>query len=167
MIRPGRMMDVLRLVELLEWAQERSIYAGKVAVDRDYAKRFLGQLIHKHGGVYDGGTFCMVAEDESGVVQAFLTGALDRVLNIGDMLQAFDIHFVATDKASARAAPKLFAAYLAWARNNPRVYEITASRSDSMNGAERVDILFERSGFEPCGAIYRLINEPAAKQEAA
>lgn len=167
MIRAARMMDVFRLVELLEYAQARSTYAGDVAVDPLYARKFIGRLIMKHGSLNDGGSFCMVAEDSDGTVQAFMAGALDRVHQVGDLLQANDVFLVATHFAPKGATLTLVDAYVDWAVNNPKVYQIFGSRIDALPGSDRLDGVFKRRGFANCGAIFRRVNKPAEQREAA
>lgn len=167
MIRDARMIDILRLVELLEYAQARSVYAGRVAVDVPYAKKYLGGAIMRNGNIHHGGTCVKVVEDADGEVQGFILGALDRVYGIGDKLAAFDNYLVVTDEAPPLSAKRLFDSYVAWASACPSVVEIGASHTQALPESERLASVFERAGFRPYGTIYQRANEPAEERMAA
>lgn len=167
MIRRARMADVHRLVELLEYAHARSIYAGRIGVDVAYARKYLAGAVMRNGNVYQGGSLVMVAEDSDGAVQAFVLGLLDRVYGVCDALQAYDHFLIATRTAPKGAMLALFNAYVDWAAANPRVFEIGASHTDALPGSERMIGVFKRAGFRRCGSIFKRSNEPAEQQEAA
>ena len=163
MIRPARMGDVFRLVELVEYAHARSAYVGRCGVDAVYTRKLLGALIMKHGGVYDGSGFVMVADDGDGIPQAFVAGMLDRVHSFGDMLQANDVALISTAVARKSALLELFRAYVEWGASNPRVLRILASRFDDISGSDRLDGLFKRCGLTRCGAVFSRAVEPVTQ----
>lgn len=154
MIRPARMGDVFRLVELLVQAHDSSRYAGKVAVDQPAARRTLAQFIQRNGGTHEGGTMVAVVEDD-GAVQGFVAGLLDRVYHIGDKLAANDVFLVAAPDAPATTVRRLLAAYVTWANGVPDCVEVMLSHTDALASGERMGAIYERMGFVQCGAIYR------------
>lgn len=165
MMRAARFADTPRIVDLLVEQQMLSRYDGHVAIDVDYAKKFVAQLIQRHEGTTQGGTCTYVIEDADGVVEAFIIGILDRVYHIGDALQAHDVFFVCSERAPARAMFDLFDAYVDWATANPKVFEITPSRSDALPGSERLDKFFERRGFADGGRMFRRSNPAFGREE--
>ncbi|WP_157784792.1 hypothetical protein [Sphingobium xenophagum] len=163
-IRPARSVDVFALVEMLEEQHARSRYAGRVAIDAKYARSLLAQAIQRHGGTHAGGALVNVLQDGREVIQAFCVGVLDRVYQIGDRLVAQDAFLVAREGAPPLASIKLLSRYIQWAATNPAVFEITLSHTDAMPEGERIGALYERLGFQKCGALYRRDN--IARKEA-
>lgn len=155
MIRPARFADVPVLTAMLISQQSESIYAGKVEVDRDYTRKMLAGLVHKHGGTHDGGSCVFVAEDDAGHVQGFVVGVLARVYHIGVELMAQDAFLVVARKAPKSAAIHLIDAYIGWAETAPKVREIQLSHSAAIPGSERIAALYRRKGFVPFGQSYR------------
>lgn len=167
MIRPARHMDAFALVDILVERQKDSRYAGRVAVDEPYARKFLSSLIQRHGGTNEGGSFVMVSEDSAGQVEAFVAGALDRIYMIGDRLGAQDVFLIGRKGCPPRALTRLFDEYVAWAASNPKVLEIGASHGDVIEGGDAFGPYFERAGFIKCGTLYRRDNAPIGEELAA
>jgi hypothetical protein len=153
MIRPATFSDIPRLADLLEEMHAASKYAGRVNVDRRAACALLQQCVTRHNGKHEGGAFVMVTET-AGQVEGFMVGLLDRVYHIGDKLAANDVFLHASTKASKSAARALFAAYVSWAAENPKVVEIRASWTDALPGAERIAFMYQKVGFRRCGEIF-------------
>lgn len=166
-VRAARTTDVFRLTEMLCDQQAASRYAGLVNVDDKYTRAMLARMIQRHAGQFDGGTLVNVVENREGVIEAFCVGALSRVYLIGDKLVAQDIFLCSDKAASERAALKLLALYVQWAAGNPNVFEINLSHTDALPTGERMGPIYERIGFQRCGAIYRRDARPVAEQEAA
>lgn len=164
-MRPARFVDTPRIVELLVEQHGKSRYDGKVAINEDYAKKFVAQHIQRHGGTHVGGSCVFVVEGEDGQVEGVIIGLLDLVYHIGDALQAHDVFFVCSERAPARAMFDLFDAFVSWAEANPKVFEITPSRSDAVPGSERLDKFFERRGFEDGGRMFRRSNPAFGREE--
>lgn len=167
MIRPARMSDTPRLVELLEYAHARSAYVGRCNVDAPYARKYLAGAIMRNGNVYQGGCLVMVAEDSDAVVQAFVFGSLERIYGVGDMLASFDHYLIATRTAPKGATAALFNAYVEWAAGNPRVLQIGGSHTDALPGSERMTGIFKRHGLRRCGALFIRDNDAKNQQETA
>jgi RimJ/RimL family protein N-acetyltransferase len=153
MIRPAKFVDIPRLVDLLCEMHAESRYAGKVEISRKAAHTLLQQCVTRHGGQHEGGALVMVAEHE-GSVEGFMVGMLDRIYHVGDMLAAIDVYLYATAAAPKMTPRRLLDAYVAWASENPKVFEIRLSWTDTMEGAERIGAVYEKMGFRRCGAIY-------------
>jgi hypothetical protein len=153
MIRAARFADIPRLTDLLCEMHDHSKYAGVVEVSRPAAQGLLQNAIRRHDGEHDGGALVMV-DEQAGEIEGFIVGVLNRVYLIGDKLAANDLFLHTTGKAGGLSALKLLAAYVAWADRNPKVHEIKLSWTDTMPGAERIGMVYERMGFARCGAIY-------------
>jgi len=152
-LRPARMIDTPRLVELLIESHAGSRYAGVVDVDAAYARKLIAQFIQRSPGSHDGGTMVAVVEDEGKIV-GFVAGILDRVYHIGTKLAANDVFLVTTKGAPARAARQLMAAYITWAQGVPDCAELRMSWTDALPSGERIHKAYERMGFRHCGGIY-------------
>lgn len=154
-IRPARFVDVPALVDMLVEQQRGSIYSGKVKVDVEYTRKMLAAMVHKHGGIHDGGTCVYVATDGFSEVCGFVVGVLARVYHIGVELMAQDAFLVVGKKAPRSAAIQLIDAYIGWAEASPKVREIQLSHSAAIPGSERISALYRRKGFSPFGHSYR------------
>ena len=165
-IRAANSVDAPALVAILVDAQARSRFAGLVGVDEPFARKLLAHSIHRHGGTTEGASFVEVAESK-GRIEAFIFGHLSRVYLIGDKLCAQDGFLVGYKDTDPRALPLLLDDYIAWASGNPRVFEINASFTDALPGAERFDAVYLRKGFTRCGAIYRRSPTPVSERLAA
>jgi hypothetical protein len=154
-VRPARFVDVPALVEMLVEQQRTSIYAGKVKVDTDHTRKMLLAMVHKHGGIHDGGTCVYVVTDGTSEVCGFVVGVLARVYHIGVELMAQDAFLVVTKKAPRAAAVQLLDAYIAWAEASPKVREIQLSHSAAIPGSERIAALYRRKGFSAFGHSFR------------
>lgn len=166
-LRAARATDAFRIVQLLVETQGKSRFAGAVAIDEPYARKTVAALIHRHGGIHDGGTCAYVATDGAGEIEGFIIGLLDRVYHVGDMLCANDVFLVCSDRADATAMPKLVSAYLDWADTNPKVYEIHLSWSDALETGCRMGPVFMRKGFTRCGEVFRRDRASIFEREAA
>jgi hypothetical protein len=167
-LRPARFIDVPALVEMLCELHPQTIYAPFGDVDRDYARKLLAGMVHRHGGVHNGGTCVFVVEDREGVISGFVAGQLAPVYLVGTRLMAQDIFLIAKPTAPVLTGRALMQAYVEWAQSSPKVVEIFFSRLDVVDGSERIDAHYQRMGFEPCGAMFRrFVNLPEAQRAAA
>ena len=166
MIRPAKFTDIPRIVELLCEMQAASKYAGHVEVDEKKAHRLIAQCIHRHGHQHDGGSLAMVAVSDNRV-EGLMVGILSPVYEIGTKLAATDVFLFCTDKADPKDFLRLFDAYMAWAGNNPKVFEIKASWTDAQKAASRIEALYEKKGFRRCGAIFEKRASAAEERKAA
>ena len=157
MIRPGKAVDAPVLAQLLSETCDVSRYAGAVSVDISIARKLFAQAAMKHGFSHEGGMLLMVNEDVNGEIDMFILGALSRIYVVCDMLAASDLFLIARpgSKPNPRAMTALVDAYLEWADNNPKVYEVGLSWSDTLPGADRLVSLFARRGFQRCGETWR------------
>lgn len=154
-VRAAKFADIPRLTDLMIEIHAASKYAGKVDVDVKHTKAMFMAMIQRHGGKHDGATLVNVVENRDGAVAGFMVGLLDRVYHVGAMLAAKDAFlYVQRGRAGALDAARLIDAYVAWASENSKVYEINLSWTDTMPGADRVDSLYVAKGFTRCGAIY-------------
>lgn len=166
-VRAASSVEAPRLVEILVDAQARSRYAGKVAIDQPYARKYLATAIHRHGHTNEGGCFVQVAERKPGQIDGFICGALNRVYQVGDMLCAQDVFLIGRKDFPPRALNWLLDGYIAWALANRRVFEVWLSHSDVLPQGDRFGALFERKGFQRCGAMFRREAEVQAMGIAA
>ena len=133
MIRPGKAVDAPVLAQLLSETCDVSRYAGAVSVDISIARKLFAQAAMKHGFSHEGGMLLMVNEDVNGEIDMFILGALSRIYVVCDMLAASDLFLIARpgSKPNPRAMTALVDAYLEWADNTPKVYEVGLSWSDA------------------------------------
>lgn len=153
MIRPSKFSDIPRIVDLLVEMHGASKYAGKVDVDRRAAHALLQQCVTRNGGLHEGGALVNVVEHK-GTVEGFMVGMLDRVYHIGAKLSAKDVYLYVTPAASKLDARRLIKAYVRWAVENPKVFEINLSWTDTMEDAEKIGDLYNALGFRKCGEIF-------------
>ncbi len=140
------------MAELFRQMYELSIYTDDCAFDEKAAKALLVRGIQRHGGRQDGSTVVFVAE-RGGVVEGFIIAALSRLYGIGTKLMAADTHFYCSQRAHARDAFKLIAAYDTWAAENREVIEIDLCATDAVGDFRRTEKLYRRMGFKPFGVI--------------
>lgn len=154
-IRPARAADIMRLLEIVEEGHRKSIYALKGNVDRDYTRQLFLRAVHMHGHSHANATFFLVSEKD-GRIEGYFLGLLDRIYQVGDKLQAIDIHFYLNDYADRRDAFQMVKQFVAWGEGNANVIEIMMSKTDILSdddvGFER---LLARKDFRRCGALYR------------
>ena len=160
MIRAAKFVDIPRMVELLCLAHAASKYAGRVPVSQSAAHTLLQQAVTRHGGQHAGGALVMVAEVD-GEVQGLMVGALTRVYEIGEKLQANDLFLFVTPAAGKTDASRLLDAYIEWADANPKVdrEDVKLSYTDALPGGERVEAMYAKKGFRRCGAIFERAGE--------
>lgn len=146
-IRAAKPSDVVALLDLIEDALARSVYAGAGELDRDYAKRMLARAMHFHGNTNTNATLFNVAEAD-GKIEGYFFGFLDRVYQLGKPLAAQDIHFYLSERADARDAIRLLDAFEAWAQSSEKAIEIRIGESNFMGEPDpRFAALLERRGY--------------------
>lgn len=156
MIRAGKSIDAFALADLLGDVHARTIYNG-LELDQRHARKLFAQLAQRHGGSHDGAT-CLFVLDRKGVISGFVAGMLDRVYHTGTDLWATDV-FICTAKGEPVSTLKrLVDAYVEWAESNPAVTEVRLSTSYAAPTGRRMQVFFERMGFEECGRVYRRAN---------
>ena len=154
MIRPGTSTDAFALVGILKERMPDTRYAGHCSIDELAARRMFAQAAQRHGGTTDGSFFLMVNERDD-EIDAFVLGSLGRIYFVFDKLGASDLFLLGRRSASPRVLMRLFDAYVEWAENNPRVYEIGASWADTIPGNDGIIAAFGRRGFQLCSQTFR------------
>lgn len=165
MIRAAKAVDIPALLVLLHEAHADSKYALRAGIDDTLAKKFLFYLIQRNGANGENGTWCYVSE-EKGLLTGFLFGVKDRVHHVGTALYASDIFFYTSQTAHPLAASRLLEGFVAWAKKDPRVIEITLSSHDTV-GERAPARLYEAKGFKKIGELYDMQIEPRAQTDAA
>lgn len=166
-LRPARMADTLEIVDIIVERHKDSRYAGVVEVDEPLARKVVSGQIQRHGGTNAGGTFVMVAEDDEGKIAAFIMASLSPIYGIGDKLAACDDMILCTTACPAFWLVCLFAAYVAWADDNPKVIEVGAMHNDAFDGSEQFAGVFKRHGMRSAGTLYLRSSPSALEQEKA
>lgn len=160
MIRPAKMADIMRLVELLHELHKKSKYRDFVEIDKKAAREVFEVGILRNNFTNAGGTFVIVSVADQ-KVEGFFYGVLDRVYHVGKQLSAKDVYFYMSPKANKTDAPQMFDAYLGWARRNPKVVEINASWTDVTDSTWRIGDFYIARGMRECGRIYEeIVREP-------
>lgn len=161
MIRAARAVDLPALMALLREAFSRSRYAGLGEIAEKPTEQLLLGMILKHGSKAVDGTLCNVI-DISGRIEGMHFGAKERIKLIGTKFYASDAFFT----ARAGCAFNTFAlleAFFEWAESDPRVIEIMPGTDDTIQDWRIATKIYQRYGFEQCGAILR---RAAGKQAA-
>lgn len=153
-VRPAKTADVVALMDLIQTALEKSAYAGRGDLDRDYAGAVLRRSMHFNGKSAAGATLILVSEKD-GNIEGYFFGILDRVYQFGKPLAAHEVHFYLTDKADARDAIRILDAFEAWADGNDKVIEKRIGASNFMGETDpRFAALLERKGFTKGATVY-------------
>lgn len=158
MLRLGTMADNMRLRELFFEMHAASKYALTVQIDGPALQKMLVGFQQRNGMTNDGGTLVVVYEVD-GVVEGFMFGLIDRVYHVGDKFVANDAYLYASSRCPARAALDMIDAYILWAESNPRVVETKLSWTNTIDGAEKIEKLYERKGFERSGGIFTRVRK--------
>lgn len=167
-IRPARMVETPDLVSILLERHPETIYAREgVEIDQPLARKLVAHHIQRSDGTLDGATFVRVAVDADDRPVAFVMGHLTRVYMIGDKLQAVDCFLIGQTGVSPSALDRLLDAYVAWAVDNPRVYDVQASWTDILPHTDRFDAVYRRKGFARCGSVYRRLPRSENQGEIA
>lgn len=155
-VREARAADIISVLDLLEQAQSRSVYAGRVNVDRAFAQKSLMRAVHTNGHTNHGAS-CFLVATRDGKIEGYFLGVLDRVYQFGDRLCATDVHFFLTERAEATDAIRMVTWFLQWADDNPNVEDVAMGQTAFFKKAndDRFEKLLRRAGFAPVGSIYR------------
>lgn len=164
MIRPARFTDAPELQRIIRNQHPRSKYAGRCGINEKALESMVLGLIAGMG--QNGPQASHIAVNvEDGKVVGFIAGTLSRIYGIFDRLAASDAFLI--NEGRAGASLQLVDSYIAWARANPKVLEISLSWTDVLPGAEKVEALAERKGFARVGGIYAMALDAPAEMEAA
>lgn len=168
LLRRAQSIEAPELVNIIVERHADSRYAGVCGVDEVVARKILAHAIHRHGGTNEGATFVEVAVDEdTGRVEAFVFGSLGRVYGFGDKLVASDDLLIGRGHVSPFILDRLFARYVNWAIQNPKVVEVGGSWNTSINGSERFAAVFERRGFTKIGETWSVMTGEANSKGVA
>lgn len=154
MIRVGNVEDVGRCVELLERAHDTSIYSASGHVDRLRARDLLFSIAMRIVAKNLDQSFFNVAV-KSGVVEGFLAGIIQPVYLIGDKNETTDLFTLLSKRADPADFFKLITTFKQWTVKASAL-EARCAVTDIMGPRWRELLpMYERLGFEPCGAIMR------------
>jgi hypothetical protein len=150
MVRAAKFGDIPRLKELMVDLYQRSSYA-RFTLDLDHFKALCFEAIRS-------GAMCLFVADgkNGGPVEGFLLGTTARLYQVGKELCATDMLFYVADGADRRAAGRLMDAFIAWAKANPKVVEITMGATDAVADYRRTAKLYARKGLRQEGVIYKM-----------
>ena len=153
MIRPAKFSDIPGVIEVMQDAHRRSVYADSAEFDREDAKQLMARSIQRHGHKNMGGTLVMVSE-VNGNIEGFMVAMLDQVYPCLKQMVATDLLFILTEKADSRDARAMLKAIEEWAQDNPKVIELRLGVMDAITDWQRTAKLYRRLGFEQCGGIF-------------
>ena len=152
MIRQATLSDIWRLLEILQEAHSRSIYADVCGIDRERAKGLLSEGI---AASFNGQAFAAVAE-QAGQVEGFILGSEEPLYLIGDKTVVTDLFWVATSRVDARDPRQLMAGLISWGRLRPNAAEIRCGTTPVIQEPEKAARMLNRLGFEPYGTFHRM-----------
>lgn len=166
-VRPARLADILRIIEVAREGHAKSVYARLGDIDRDCARTLFARAIHGHGRTNDGASFFLVSH-KGDDIQGYFWGYLDRVYQIGDKLAATDVHFYLTPRANPRDALTMLTQFIRWADGIEDCIEIMVGKTDIIAADDgRYEALLKRKGFTTFGKIYRRAIEGQKQRIAA
>lgn len=168
MIRNPVFSDVPAMIDLIRWAHARSVYADLTPVDHREANRVLVNLIQRHGGRGEAGTWVQVAERDGKVVGLFI-GVLNRTYQVFDGCTATDLVWLAGPDCSLRDAVAMMLSFVDWAKAHRKVVEIVCNASSAFgpNDEVRLAKALEKIGFERFGGLWRIVVARKAEEVAA
>lgn len=153
MIRAARAVDLPGLMALLREAYARSRYKDVGEIAEKPTEQMLLALILKHGVKAIDGTLTNVIE-VNGTIVGLHFACKERIKLIGTKFFASDAFFY-VQQGHGTQALGLLAAFFAWAEADPRVFEITPGTDDTIQDWRSATKMYNRFGFEQCGAILR------------
>lgn len=166
MIRPAKFVDTMRIVELMHEMHGKSRYRDIDKVNEKHAHRLIAQCIQRHGHAHAGGALVLVAVRDM-KVEGFFVGMLDHLYHLGSKLMAQDVFLYTSAKADPLDFMRMLRAYVKWAEANPKVAEIKLSHTDAIEGADKLDMIYEGLGFRRCGHIFERVPESEEVRDAA
>jgi hypothetical protein len=153
-IRTAKPADMIELLNLMEAAHARSVYAGVDEIDRDYTRQMFTRAMHFNGHSNAGAVLFLISEKD-GKIEGYFFGLLDRVYQIGKKLAATDVHFYLSADADPRDAIRIIDAYLEWCEGNPKVVEVRIGESNAFGEPDpRFAALLERKGFTKAATVF-------------
>lgn len=154
MIRVAKFEDIPRVIELLEMAHKRTIYASIGNVSARRARDIVEEMGARMESRGLQRTFFWVAV-KSGVVQGFLIGHLQPIYQIGDKLEGTDLYTLLNERCADPADfVKLVVRYKAWLQQQPDVIQASVGITDIImpNWQELVPV-YEGLGFKQTGVV--------------
>lgn len=156
MIRNAIAADSLRIIELVQEALRKSVYADRCGVDVRHSRDFFARCAMVQGQTGQGATFYRVCEVE-GVIEGYFLGVLDRVYQMSDKLSATDVHIYISPRANPRDGLAMINDFIEWARGNKHVIEIVIGGTALFGEMdERLAELLKRKGFVEWGRMFKL-----------
>lgn len=153
-VRPAKVADIPRILDVIEAAHVRSIYADRDQVDRDYARILFCRAMRFNGGHGDGACLFLVSEID-GQVEGYFFGTLDRTYQVGKKLCAQEVHFYLSADADERDALRILNRFVEWADENDRVVETRIGTSNVLGEPDpRFEALLERKGFARGATVF-------------
>lgn len=152
MTRLATVNDITRMIELGEKAIDISYASPKL--DQLYARRYLAQSIN------DKTSLVLVAEHK-GVIVGFLIGAIVPYWFSKDKF-ATDLAFYCDEK-HGNYAPFLAKRFIKWAKQQPRVIDVTMGITSGVSHAERIGTMYQKLGLEFVGSSYTVLNQESTQ----
>lgn len=153
-VRDARFVDIPQIACLIAEGHQRSVYAETATFDPLAARQLLARALQRHGHTNNGGSLVLVSETEGGVVEGFLIAILDNVYPCLTELMATDLMFIMSERADSRDARQMLKQVEEWAAANPKVIELHMGITDAIGDWKRTAKLYERLGFDQCGAMF-------------
>lgn len=153
-IRTMQFRDIPALAAMLGEAHERAGYDRFGPYDVQKGKAFFMQSIQRHGAKHAGGTFCALAEQAGGEVEAFIIGILQPIYHVMDALEATDLLWYAREGAHAKTASRLLYHMHKWAISCPNVRLIRQANTNAIVDPGRSGALLKRAKMTETGFVY-------------
>jgi hypothetical protein len=154
MNRTAKLEDIPRVLELLQAAHRRTIYASVGNVSPIRARELVEEMGARMVSPGLAKTFFQVAQ-ASGKVEGFLIGYLEPIYSIGDKAQATDLFTLLNEgKADPKDFIRMLTAFNRWAEMQQDVIQLQTGVNDIM-GTDwpRLVPVYEKLGYEKTGVI--------------
>ena len=144
-VRLADIPDIDAIVELGRELLSKSVYQGIKPDEQKFKVTVAGLIGHKRGVVY-------VIVDDDNKPQGFFLGMVEELF-FSSKQYATDLAVYVRD-GYRNLAPRMYNKFIAWAKNKPKVVEITLGVSSGIGDTERVGDLYEKLGLSRVGGLY-------------
>lgn len=146
-VRLADIPDMKHIVELGYELLGKSFYNGIKPDEPTFKMTVASMMGSKRGVVY-------VAVDDDDVPQGFFLGMVDDLF-FSKERYATDVAVYVRDEYR-HLAPRMYRSFIAWAKNKPRVREITLGISSGIGDAERTGKMYSKLGLSRIGGLYMM-----------
>ena len=154
MIRPAKMQDIPAILNLLEDAHSRSIYADVCGIHCDTALGLLSQSVW--GAKQQGSEFFAHVAETDGTIEGLIIGMAVPLYLIGDKLMVSDLFWVCSENVDPKDPIRLMKAMIHWAQHKSDVVEVRCGATPVIQSPEKASKMLKHLGMQPYGEFFRM-----------